>query len=113
MSTVTTELPLKLAAPAVSDGDVDRLCDWLAGNGWLKASQLCAQLGIDDRTLRAIASASKGRILSGQRGYRLFDASVTRAEVEESTGRLYSQGMDMLRRAQDQWRRYHSLGAEA
>jgi len=42
------------AAPAVGDSDVDRLCDWLAGNGWLKASQLCAQLDIDDRTLRAI-----------------------------------------------------------
>ena len=104
-----TELGITIQSPAVTDSDVERLCDWLAGNGWLKASQLCAQLEIDDRTLRAIASASKGRILSGQRGYRLFDASVTRAEVEESTGRLYSQGMDMLRRAQDQWKRYHNF----
>ena len=108
---MTTELGIRIPAPAVSAGDVDRLCDWLTGAGWVRAAMLCDLLKVDDRTLRAIASASKGRILSGQRGYRLFDRTVTLAEVSESAGRLHSQGMDMLRRAQDQWRVYHSLTA--
>jgi len=62
----------------VSQDDVDIMIEILRGNGWINADNIgllaakypyCQEW--NDREVRAIANASNGRIISGQRGYCL------------------------------------------
>ena len=103
---MTTELGLRIPSPEVTAAEVAALCDYLDGRGWVRASEMTCD-GIDDRKLRAIASASRGRILSGQRGYRLFDDATPIGEAEHCAAWLRSQGLAMLRRACEVERRVH------
>lgn len=110
---MTTELGLRLPAPAVTTADVDRLCAALAGHGWMTAATLRTLHGYNDRELRAIAEASAGRVLSGQSGYRLFDATTPLGEADRAAAWLESQAKKMLGRAAAIRRRVHSYGRVA
>lgn len=83
-------------APRVTWADVAWLITVLDGMGWQKAKWF----RLNDRTIRAIAAASQGRIISGQRGYHRTDqASVE--DVNHAAAWLQHQGELMIRRAQD------------
>lgn len=105
----TAELDLRFPAPEVSVAEVDALCDHLRNRGWLTAKQLAAELGLDDRKIRAIAEHSDGRILSGPGcpGYKLFDGSASLDDARRAANALQSQGNRMLYRAKSIWTRYH------
>ncbi len=93
-------------APRVSDQDVARLLAFLDGLGWMTAAQLVGTHDWNDvqarawtdRDLRAIAAASQGQIISGQRGYARTDqASVE--DVNHAAAWLESQAKSMQARA--------------
>jgi len=88
---------------------VAALSDLLRGSGWQTAKQL-ARHGFNDRALRAIASASKGQIISGQKGYALTrESSVD--DVNHAANWLEAQAKSMLARAYDIRRAMHQRGA--
>ncbi len=86
-------------APRVSDSDVATLIRHLHGHGWQTAKQL-SQYGWTDRKLRAVANASKGRVISGQHGYALIE-SATVDEANHAAAWLERQAAEMQRRARD------------
>ncbi len=57
--------------PPATRADVEWMMSELRGRGWRLASDLGAETESRKRRLRAIAKASKGQIISGQRGYHL------------------------------------------
>lgn len=77
----------------------------LLGAGWQTAKVLRAD-GYQDRALRAIANASKGRIVSGQRGYCLIEEA-TVDEARHAASWLRHQAEAMLARAADIERAMH------
>jgi len=81
----------------------------LNGAGWQTARQLRAD-GYNDRTLRAIASASAGRIISGQRGYCLIEAA-TVEDARHAAAWLRHQAAEMNARAADIERAMHRRAA--
>jgi len=102
------DLSIKTPAPEVSPEDVEQLCATLKGRGWVYARDLAATSAtLDDRKLRAIANASDGRIISGQKGYRLLDGSAAIEDADRSATWLESQARQMLRRAAQIRRRLH------
>jgi hypothetical protein len=60
-------------APKVLDSDVAKVLQILVGNGWLTSGQIQALTGWHERYVRAVANASRGRVLSypGSPGYKL------------------------------------------
>lgn len=107
-----TELGLKIPGPEVAPEEVEKLVEFLRGRGWLRAAEIEAALGTNDRKLRAIAEHSEGRILSGQRGYRLFDRTTPLAEADLAAAWLESQGRKMLLRGAAIRRVYHRYARE-
>jgi hypothetical protein len=86
-------------APRVSAEAVADVMHWLAhAAGWTTAGGLRVLTNYSDREIRAIAAASRGRIISGQRGYRLT-AEATIEEVNHAEAWLRSQAACMLKRA--------------
>jgi hypothetical protein len=108
---MTSQLEIYLAggAPEVTQAEVDAFCSWLRGRGWVRAAEIEAACGLDERKIRAIAEHSDGALLSGQKGYRLNDESATADEVNRSSGWLLAQGKKMIRRAMAQKRHHHRL----
>lgn len=80
----------------------DDLCETfvgaLAGKGWVTARELRDATGIDDRVLRMCAEASEGRVISGQKGYKLT-AEATPGEIHHACAWLLSQAQRMTDRA--------------
>lgn len=107
-----TELGISIPGPAVSESDVAQMCHALAGRGWIKANVLCALLEVDDRVIRAIASASKGRIISGQNGYLLFDSSTAIGDADRAACKLEAQAKAELNRAREIRLRIHRYARE-
>jgi hypothetical protein len=95
---MTVQLDLKLAPPIpeVTPSEVERLLARLRGAGWQTARALGAQKESDKRRLRAIAEASEGQIISGQRGYKLT-LEATLPEIDETVW-LKRQGEKMIQR---------------
>jgi hypothetical protein len=91
-------LPLFSEPERPSPTDVDRLVQCLNGRGWLRAKQLLASHGFNDRELRALANASEGRIVSGQKGYALIE-SVTVEEANHAAAWIERQARQMAKRA--------------
>lgn len=87
-------------APAVTQGDVLALMLVLKERGWLTASKLIAeQPGVwTERSLRATAHASEGKIISGQNGYKLT-ANATSDEIDHCANWLTHQAREMTTRA--------------
>jgi len=69
--------------PKVSESDVAKLLQILPGNGWLTSGQIQALTGWHERYVRAVANASRGRVLSypGSPGYKLT-REATKEEVD-------------------------------
>lgn len=77
---------------------VQRLMQLLDGRGWRTAKELASALQTDDRTIRALANASNGQILGGQRGYCLC-AQASVEDVDHVERALLSQARAMTERA--------------
>lgn len=73
-----------------SQADVENFIEHLLGRGWLRAKQLVSELNVSRRHLRALAEHSKGRVLSGNSGYRLT-AEASLPELEKFSQRMLSQ----------------------
>lgn len=71
----------------------------LRGRGWMLGRNLIEETGITDRRLRAEAEASKGRIITGNKGYCLREECGL-DERERSGLRLVSQGKKMVSRGE-------------
>jgi hypothetical protein len=101
------QLGFRPTAPAVDPTDLERfirtLCD---APDWIKARDLTRVLSFDDRYLRALASSSRGTIISGNRGYRLTRLA-TIQEIDRCTSTLRSQADAMTARALQIARVYH------
>jgi hypothetical protein len=84
--------------PKISETDVGKLLQFLAGNGWLAGRQIQAVLGWQERYLRGVANASRGRVLSypGSPGYKLTKEA-TKEEVD-AADILGHQANEMRRR---------------
>ena len=85
--------------------DVDGLCRLLHGKGWTTARTLRLS-GYHDRELRALASASQGRIVSGQQGYCLI-GEATVEEARHAAAWLRHQATAMMQRAMEIERAMH------
>lgn len=98
---MTSQLDLELRAPVpeVTPSEVAELIARLRGKGWQTARDLGAEKESDKRQLRAIAEASEGQIISGQKGYKLT-LEATLPEID-STVWLKAQGEKMIRRYVD------------
>lgn len=101
------ELDFSHRPPQVSGDQVGALCAYLTGKGWVKAAKIEAETEINERLVRRLAEKSDGQILSGQKGYRLFDASVSLEEADHAANWLISQGKTMIRRGVSIRRRFH------
>ena len=89
-----------------SNTEVNPLVSALRGQGWRTARHLSFHLGTSDRELRAMAEASEGEIISGQKGYKL-SAEATIEEIDHAANWLISQGKKMLERGIEIRRRAH------
>jgi len=93
-------------APVVSDDDVQWLRRLLRNSGgWKTAVDIAAICECDPgenfkRRLRAIASESKGAIISGQLGY-LYNGDASLEERKHAAAWLRHQGRELFRRADE------------
>jgi hypothetical protein len=107
-----TELGLRIAGPDVEPEEIEGMIAQLRGKGWLKAAEIEAIHGVSDRKMRVIAEHSRGRIISGQNGYRLLERTTPIEEVDQAATWLESQGKKMLRRGAEIRRYYHRYARE-
>lgn len=103
------ELDFSHRPPEVCADEVEAVCVFLQGKGWIKAKVIEAEIEIDDRRMRVLAEQSEGRIISGNDGYRYFDDAPTIPEANRSADRLISQGKKMIRRGIAIRRRVHEI----
>lgn len=92
-------------APRIEADDIADLVRALTGHDWRSARELAGE-GWNDRRLRATASASEGRIVSGQKGYALIEA-VTVEEAQHAADWLDRQARSMSKRASEIRRAMH------
>ena len=78
---------------------------------WVKGNALQVYLGLNERKIRQLAELSDGRIITGNKGYKLI-GNATIEEIGECTGRLKSQARQMLRRAIRIERRFHKRNTQ-
>jgi hypothetical protein len=93
------ELDPKTRAPVVTPAEIDHMVSLLRGKDWQTAAQLGAMTELTKRSLRAIAEASKGHIISGQKGYKLT-LEATTPEIDSMVW-LKHQGEKMIQRFVD------------
>lgn len=91
-------LPFGRAEKVSLEDAVARLRALLDGRGWRTARDLAAAMQTDDRTIRALANASQGQIIGGQRGYCLVSQASVQ-DVEHVERFLLSQARAMIERA--------------
>ena len=109
---MTTQLDLNFTAvPNPSTAEIDRLVAYLyrRAEAWTTAKTITADLGISDRTIRALASASNGQILSGPGcpGYKHIRHS-NPEEVQQVVARLRHQAHTMALRCADVLKSWHA-----
>lgn len=112
-SDMETELGLTIAGPEVDQEEVDAMIEFLRGKGWIRAAEIEAGMNCSDRKMRALAEHSRGRILSGQKGYRLFDRTTPLEEADRAASWLESQGRKMLMRGAAIRRVYHRYAVDS
>jgi D-alanyl-D-alanine dipeptidase len=97
-------LPLPFARRSRNqDICVDALIGALKGRGWRLRASIARDLGVSIRTVRALASASEGRVLSGQKGLCLVEEATVEdtahaANALEAQGRALIQHAEQIRR---------------
>lgn len=84
--------------PALASGELDTLLRTLRGRDWMTRRQLEKETNFTDRTIRGLANASDGQIISGQKGYKLTRES-TLEEIRHAANWLKHQAAEMQRRA--------------
>lgn len=90
----------------------DRFLEALQDGQWVKGSTLAARLHTSDRCIRLMANQSGGRVLSGQKGYRLT-RFCTLDEITHAENWLRSQARQMLKRSLEIRRHRHTGGVAA
>ncbi len=80
--------------------DVRMLREYLDHRGWVLAKQIKQSLGWDERTVRAVAAASRGHVISGQQGYRLTKQAPD-DEVQHAVNWMRSQARNMTLRSDE------------
>lgn len=70
----------------------------LRGLGWVRCARLEQVLGLNERQIRRLAELAGGRVISGQRGYRLT-VEATGEECAHAERWLHSQARQMTARA--------------
>lgn len=97
-----TDLPLFATQPAPAtpppNPELTAVLLELRQGNWLTARTLRHRLGYSDRTLRAVAEASDGQIISGQQGYKLTRCA-TSDEITHAANWLHSQAQKMENRS--------------
>lgn len=108
--TAQLDLDFTEAAPEVSGEQIEQLCTFLAGKGWVKAKVIEEQIGMNERVIRKISECSNGRIFSfpGSPGYKLFTPAIEIAEFELGDSRWAAQITRMIERRAAYRRRFHS-----
>lgn len=96
--TIQTELPI----PKPSKLDCSRLVDVLRGRDWRTSKEILFAFGESNsesnrRKVRAMASASAGKVAGGQKGYKLVE-EMTREEFQHYRNWMASQAEEMRRR---------------
>lgn len=97
------ELHFEQARPSVNQWEVEAMVRTLEDSGtWMTAADIIAKHSMANneqtrRALRAMASASAGRIISGQRGYKL-NALATAEERHRAVRTFKSQIREMSAR---------------
>lgn len=91
------------------EADVSTLVAYLRGRGWRTAKDIAAhpELRFSDRYTRELAQKSRGAIISGDRGY-IFNLDSTFEEKNEFKARLISQAKNMIKRAIEADKVWHS-----
>ena len=84
--------------PRVSDERLATMKEALSDGTWKTAREISIVLGTSDRSVRAVAEASVGEIISGQKGYKLT-SKATIAEIHRAESWLRSQAKRMIQRA--------------
>lgn len=84
------------ARPPVTSREVEALIAYLFGRGWCRAKSMADRWS--DRQLRELANQSKGRVISGQRGYCLIDEATTE-EANHAANWLEAQSRAMHKRS--------------
>lgn len=107
--TAQLDLEFQQKAPEVTPSEVAELIARLRARDWQTARDLGADKESDKRRLRAIANASGGRIISGQKGYKLT-LEATPDEIA-ATHWLKAQAAEMEHRWIEIQRVYHSAAA--
>lgn len=90
-----------------TDPRVEEFVGWLAGRGWVTAAQIEGAKDWSDRDIRALAEASEGRVISGQRGYKLT-REANPDEASQAADWLKNQGQKMMARAVKIQRVFHA-----
>jgi hypothetical protein len=102
------ELPVSGAAGPLSD-EVERFIEIIQRHAdWMTAREVEIATGWGERKCRALASASEGKIISGNRGYK-HTSRATPEEFQEFYGRMTEQGKAMLARAEHARRVHHAF----
>jgi len=108
---MSSQLDLEIGsqAPEVTPEEIEQLCAFLKGRGWVKAAVIEAEIRMDERKVRKVAEHSDGRIMSGPGcpGYKLLTGATEIDEVDQVASRLESQARKMLMRGASIRRRYH------
>jgi hypothetical protein len=89
------------------DPRVERFVAWLAGRGWVTAAMVHEALDWSDRDVRALAEASDGRVISGQKGYKLT-REANPDEANQAADWLKNQAAKMTARAVKIQRVFHA-----
>ena len=104
---MTTQLDLlKPRKPRVTQAEFDCLLRWLADGEWDTAKVLYSMLYTSERRLRLIVEASKGKIISGNKGYKRTDLA-TFEEVQHYINRMKAHAKAELQNALDVERVWH------
>lgn len=108
MSEMQTDLALDRPVPVTTVNWLEKLL--LESRCWMSAGDIMAttQGRALERDIRELASASNGRIISGQKGYR-HTSNASPEEIQHAAAWLESQGKKMGERAQAIRRYAHSV----
>jgi hypothetical protein len=107
MSAAQQDFSSSLFRAAEDDPRVDRFVSWLAGRGWVTAAQVHEALDWSDRDVRSFAEASDGRVISGQKGYKLT-REANPDEASQAADWLKNQAAKMTARAIKIQRVFHA-----
>lgn len=96
-------------SPAVGEEEQDWLVGVLAGKGWLRAKEIEASTGVNERRIRTVARACRPFVVSfpGSPGYKLW-RDCTPEEIQHCIRAFASQRDDMSESHLIYYRAHHS-----